>query len=425
MLRGIVLGLSLTLAAVLQLVATPSASADGGLLSGLAEILTPGGDAADAPAEPEDPGLLGGLLDTVDDVTEPLTDDLLDPATDTLDPLSSALDAPLTESLDETIAGLTETLTEALPMAPAPEPVAPAPVASSDTGGAPGTPLEGAGTILNALLEPAAPQAADTITAVSEPLEPIVAGVAPLVVGDPEPLVPGLLPLIPAGETLGPVVSVLRPILEPAVRLTSAVVRPVVMLVEPVATPVLRSLDRVLQPVAGLLQPVIIPVVDESPAPAPAIEPAPAPGTGEPPPLRAASTAGIPSLLDGAVPVQIPALARSAVLVATASLQALEISGAQTVRTGFTMTAPLRVFEDVVLRANAERNRTMRGGSGASSPLLNGLGPNEDDSSSKFQAPVAALPPLIVLMLTAYLLFTIVFSARSQSWLKRPVRPPI
>lgn len=432
MLRGIVLGLSLTLAAALQLVATPSASADGGLLGGLAEILTPGGDAADASEETDEPGLLGSILDTVDEVTEPLTGDLLDPVTGTLDSLTDDLDAPLTESLDETIAGLTEplteTLTEAHPAAPAP--AAAAPVASGDVGGAPAeAPLVGVATILDALLEPVAPRAADTITAVTEPLQPLVAEVAPMLLGKPESPVPGLLPLIPAGETLGPVVSALQPILDPALRLTSVVVRPTVMLVEPVATPVLRSIERILQPVAGLLQAFTSPVVDVPAAPIPAIEPAPSPGTGEPPPPRAASTAGLAPFSEGEAPTQVQALARAAVhtsvLMATAGLQALEVPGTRAPGTNPGVVAPTRFLEGVLLGAMDEPVRS--DGASDSPPVLlpGSAGAGSKDSSSKFQAPFAVIPQYFVLLVAAYFLFLLAYGARSQSWLKCPVRPPI
>jgi hypothetical protein len=415
--RGIVLGLSLTLAAALQLVATPSASADGGLLGGLTEILTPSGDAADAPAETDETGLLGGLLDTVGEVTEPLTGDLLDPVTDTLDPVTGDLDAALTESLNETIAGLTEPLTEVTPIAPGP---------STSPAGAPAeTPLVGAGTILDAILEPVAPQAADTITPVTEPLQPLVADAAPLLVGESEPATPGLLPMAPALETLGPVIGALQPILEPALRLTSAVVRPVVMLVEPVASPVLRSLDRILQPVAGLLQPFTSPVVDVPPAPAPAIEPAPAPGTGEPPPPRTASTAGIPLFDQGEAPVQAQLLARAAVLMATASIQVLEMPGTQASGTNPMVAAPTRFLEGALLRAMEEPVRAAGESDSPSVLLLSSSGAGEKDSSSKFQAPFAAIPQYFVLLVAGYLLFLLTYGARSQSWLKCPVRPPI
>jgi hypothetical protein len=350
----------------------------------------------------------------VDEVTEPLTGDLLDPVTDSLDSSTGELDASLSESLDQTIAGLTEPLTELVPIAPASEPSTPAPSAS----GAPAaTPLVGAATILNEVLEPVAPQAADTITAVTGPLQ--------LLVGERGPATPGFLPILPAIETLGPVISVLQPIFEPAFRLTSAVVRPIVMLVEPVVTPVLGSLERILQPVAGLLRPITRPVVDVPRLPAPAIEPATAAGTGEPPPPRAVSTAGITLFDQGEAPVQAQALARAAVLMATAGLQVLEMPGTQASGANPVVVAPSRFLEGVLVGAMDEPGRAAAESNSPSILLLSSSGPGEKDSSSKFQPPFAAIPPYFVLLVAVCLLFLITYWARPQSWLKCPVRPPI
>jgi hypothetical protein len=217
------------------------------------------------PAGADTPGLVDGVVSTVEQVVDPaalegVTSGAAEalPAAPDVEPSAigspgeapaaeaSAVDSPALDPLDPVVE----------PLAPAASPLAPTVQAAAPFVEAAAPVLEVAAPVVTPLVEAAGPvaeAAAPVVDAVAPVTTPIVEVVAP-VVGAVAPVVGAVEPVVGAVE---PVVEVAAPVVAPVVGAVAPVVAPVVDAVVPAVTTVVQALPPVMEGVVPVVAPLV------------------------------------------------------------------------------------------------------------------------------------------------------------------------